>query len=138
MAIAVIGTNAMRTSDSLPAGIANAHIFSDAFTVSVALVVAVRFRAIIAVPALVASASVCTHAPAVTRARLAGQQSRSASTADWNGAPVALPAWVASAISVKAVSVVGAVVRAIVGVAVASRVPLLAVAGERSNTRTVS
>lgn len=135
---AVVGANAVGARRSLPAFVAHAHTLRNAFAISMALVVAVWLRAIVPEPALVALAGHCADAVAVARAHLAGQHGLRASVADGDVALRSLPALPATANAVHAVTLVGAVSRAVGGLAVCARVALVAVAGEGCNAQPVS
>lgn len=100
--------------------------------------ITVRFGAVITEPSFVTMANVGTNTSAMSRARTSCHKSRESTITNWNGAERAFPTLPTPAGTINTITTIRAVVRAVISLAELSRPPLIAVAGERSNTETVT
>lgn len=136
MTATVLGANTVLTGASLPPWVADTDVLCHTFAVTIALVVASRFRAVVASPAGVALALVSANALAVTATDLALKESGITSVANGDSTLGTLPSLPASTDTLFTISTISTVVTAIACLTVSTREARMAMAGKGSNAHT--
>jgi hypothetical protein len=132
----VLGANTVLAGTSLPPWVADTDVLRHTFAVAIALVVASRFRAVVASPAGVALALVSANALAVAAADLALKESGITSVANGDSTLGTLPSLPAPTDTLVTISTIGTVVTAVAGLTVSTRETRMAVTSEGSNAHT--